>query len=111
VDRNDLQITGRTEDVCAIEPLADKAAAFGWSVREADGHDVAALSKVLGAVPFQPDKPGMVIARTVKGKGVSFIENVAGWHHHVPSDEEYDLAMRELDEALAMLEAESKQAG
>lgn len=111
VDRNHLQITGKTENVCAIEPLAQKINAFGWSVRDVDGHDVAALTAVLRATPFEPDKPSMVIARTVKGKGVSFIENVAGWHHHVPSDEEFDTAMRELDETLAGLEAESKQAG
>lgn len=111
VDRNNLQITGRTEDVCAVEPLAEKAAAFGWSVRDVDGHDVAALTAALRAAPFEPEKPSIVIARTVKGKGVSFIENVAGWHHHVPNDEEFETGMRELDEALAMLESDTEQAG
>ncbi|HOK66309.1 MAG TPA: transketolase [Anaerohalosphaeraceae bacterium] len=96
VDRNQLQITGRTEEVCALESLVDKFAAFGWSVREVDGHDVTALRKVLSSVPFEVGRPSVVIAHTVKGKGVSFMENDAKWHHGVPSDEEYERAMEEL---------------
>ncbi len=99
VDRNGLQITGRTEDVLAIEPLADKLAAFGYSVRIVDGHDIAQLLEAFDAVPFEPGKPSLILAETVKGKGVSFIENVTSWHHHVPSDEEYQVAMRELGQA------------
>ena len=99
VDRNHLQITGRTSEVCEMEPLADKFAAFGWSVRTVDGHDVAALTDVLRQVPFEPDKPSMIVARTVKGKGVPFMEDVAKWHHGVPNDEEYERAMRLLDQA------------
>ena len=105
VDRNNLQITGNTEDVCALEPLGGKFKAFGWSVQCVDGHDVAALTNVLRKVPFEVKKPGAIIARTVKGKGVSFIESRAAWHHHVPTDEEFEQAMRELDEAQARLEA------
>lgn len=108
VDRNTLQITGGTEDICALEPLADKFFTFGWSVRSVDGHDVAALTEVLREVPFEIGKPSLLIARTVKGKGVSFIENNANWHHRVPSDEEYEQAMRELDEALLGLEARAE---
>lgn len=96
VDRNQLQITGRTEEVCALENLSDKFTAFGWSVREVDGHDVAALREVLSATPFSVGKPSMVIAHTIKGKGVSFMENNAQWHHGVPSDEQYESAIREL---------------
>lgn len=100
VDRNQLQITGRTEEVCALESLADKVAAFGWSVREVDGHDVAALRNVLRAVPFESGRPSMVIAHTVKGKGVRFMENDARWHHGVPTEEQYEQAIAELEAQL-----------
>jgi transketolase len=99
VDRNHLQITGKISEVCELEPLADKFTAFGWSVRTVDGHDVAALTDVLRQVPFERDKPSMIVARTVKGKGVPFMEDVAKWHHGVPSDEEYERAMQILDQA------------
>lgn len=103
VDRNTLQITGRTEDVLGLEPLAQKLADFGYSVRSVDGHDIAELTDALQRAPFEADKPSLILARTVKGKSVSFIENVAGWHHRAPSDEEYEAAMRELGEAEAEL--------
>lgn len=96
IDRNQLQITGRTEDVCALESLSDKFAAFGWSVRNVDGHDVTALREVLSTTPFMAGKPSMVIAHTIKGKGVRFMENDASWHHGVPSDEQYEQAIQEL---------------
>jgi len=102
-DRNTLQITGRTEDVCALEPLRRKFEAFGWAVREVDGHDVAALADTLGTVPFEAGQPSMVIARTVKGKGISFMENDPKWHHHVPTDEQYERAQQELDRLLQEL--------
>ncbi len=100
VDRNTLQITGRTEDVCALEPLAGKMEAFGWAVHEVDGHDLDALTEVFDAAPFAADKPSAVIARTIKGKGVRFMENDPKWHHHVPTDEQLEHALRELDERL-----------
>jgi len=96
IDRNQLQITGPTEEVCALENLADKFTAFGWSVRSVDGHDVSALRRILSATPFVPGKPSMVIAHTIKGKGVSFMENDPHWHHGVPSDEQYEKAVWEL---------------
>ncbi len=99
-DRNTLQITGRTEDVCALEPLGAKFEAFGWAVRDVDGHDITALNEVFRAAPFEADKPSMVIAHTVKGKGVSFMENNPKWHHHVPTDAEYEQAQQELDRLL-----------
>jgi transketolase len=109
VDRNGLQITGRTCDVCGLEPLEKRLAAFGWAVRTVDGHDVGALTGALRAVPYEAGKPSVLIARTVKGKGVSFMEGVAKWHHRVPDDEEYERALRELDEAQARLEAAAPQ--
>jgi transketolase len=102
VDRNSLQITGRTRDVCSNEPLDQKFAAFGWHVREVDGHDLADLHEALGT-PAISAKPTVVIANTIKGKGVSFMEDVVKWHHGVPSDKEYALALEEIDLAIARL--------
>ena len=102
IDCNTLQITGRTRDVMNNEPLAEKFAAFGWAVCTVDGHDLPALTDAL-AEPLEPGKPGAIIARTTKGKGVSFMEDVGKWHHGVPSDDEYKLAISELDAALAAI--------
>ncbi|MEU5690224.1 transketolase [Actinosynnema sp. NPDC020468] len=81
VDRNRLQITGGTEDVVALEPLADKWRSFGWAVREVDGHDVDALRSALGTTPHEPGRPTVVIADTVKGKGLPFIEGQVRSHY------------------------------
>lgn len=99
IDRNTLQITGRTEEVSQLEPLGGKFKAFGYAVREVDGNDVAALVRVFDKIPFESGKPNLILARTIKGKGVSFIEDKAGWHHRLPSDEEFATAMMELDQA------------
>ena len=101
VDRNKLQISGSTEDVCALENLQAKFEAFGWAVRSTDGHDLCLLSDTLNSTPFEPSKPSVLIANTTKGKGVSFMENVAKWHHGVPSDDQYAQAMQELQSQLA----------
>mgnify|MGYP002621569711 CR=1 FL=1 len=95
LDHNTLQITGHTRDVCSNEPVDEKFASFGWHVVSVDGHDLTALTKVLTAKPI-PGKPTMVIANTVKGRGVSFMENVVSWHHGVPSPEQYEAAQAEL---------------
>jgi transketolase len=105
LDRNNLQITGPTEDVCGIEPLEEKFRAFGWHVETVDGHDISALTGILRAIPFEANKPNMVIANTIKGKGISFIENDHTWHHHVPNDRQYQQAQEELDKLLAELES------
>ena len=96
VDRNGLQITGPTEEVVQLEPLDQKFAAFGFAVRECDGNDLGQLCDHLSAVPFAVGQPSLLIAHTRKGKGVSFMENSAGWHHRVPNDAEYEQALREL---------------
>jgi len=96
VDLNGLQITGPTREVCDTQPLADKFRSFGWAVREIDGHDIHALTETLEAIPFEPGKPSVVIAHTVKGKGVSFMENNIKWHHGVPDAQQYARAMEEL---------------
>ena len=102
IDCNTLQITGRTRDVMSNEPLAEKFAAFGWAVRTVDGHDFAALTAALEK-PLEIGKPSVVIARTTKGRGISFMEDVGKWHHGVPSDEEMVRANSELDAAIAKL--------
>ena len=96
VDRNNLQITGPTEEVTQLAPLGDKFSAFGYAVREVDGNDVAELVCIFDQIPFEKGKPNLILARTTKGKGISFIENQANWHHHVPNDEEFAAAMSEL---------------
>ncbi len=106
VDWNTLQITGRTKDVCKTDPLDDKFVAFGWSVADVPGHDLKALGEVLGRAPFEKGKPSLIIARTTKGKGVSFMEDVGKWHHGVPNDDEYAAAIRELESAEAVLKGE-----
>jgi transketolase len=105
VDHNTLQITGRTRDVCSNEPLDEKFRAFNWEVRTVDGHSFAALSDVL---TYKPEgKPLAVIANTVKGRGISFMQDVAKWHHGVPSDAEFAAALLELDKVLAAAEVAS----
>lgn len=104
VDRNSLQITGRTCDVCNTEPLDEKFASFGWDVRVVDGHDVAQLTAAL-AGGGEPRRPTCVIANTVKGRGVSFMEDDVRWHHGVPNDEQYRVALAELDRAVAEWES------
>jgi transketolase len=104
LDHNTLQITGRTRDVCSNEPVDEKFAAFGWSVRTIDGHNLAAVTAALTDPPT-PGQPTCVIANTVKGRGVSFMENVVKWHHGVPSPGELEQALAELDAAERQLAA------
>jgi transketolase len=99
VDHNKLQITGPVETVTGVGNLREKFTAFGYAVREVDGNSVTELAAILEQLPFEPGKPNLVLAHTVKGKGISFIENQVGWHHHVPTDTEFAIAMRELDAA------------
>ena len=98
VDRNKLQITGKTEDINPIESLKDKFNSFGLSTKEVDGNSVHQLNEVLSNTPFEKNKVNVVIANTVKGKGISFMENEIVWHHKVPSEEQYKLAQNELEE-------------
>ena len=97
IDRNKLQITGKTEDVNPIEPLMDKFNSFGLSTREVDGNSVQELNEILSSTPFEKNKVSLIIANTVKGKGISFMENEVVWHHKVPSEEQYNLAQKELE--------------
>lgn len=96
VDKNKLQIDGCTDDVKSLEPLDEKFEAFGWNVIEIDGHDVDEIYDAVQSAKTM-DTPTVIIANTVKGKGISFMENNAGWHGKAPSDAEYEKAMRELN--------------
>ena len=96
VDKNDLQIDGRVQDVMNMDPIADKFRAFNWHVIECDGHDMQALCKAYDEARSYKGKPVCIVAQTVKGKGVSFMEDVAGWHGKAPSKEECELALQEL---------------
>ena len=97
VDRNTLQLADRTEKIMPLEPLAEKWRAFGFDVHECSGHDPAALIETIGSLDLAGAKPHVVIARTVKGKGVSFIEDQAAWHHKVPAAGQVERAIEELE--------------
>ncbi|MCB0085570.1 MAG: transketolase [Caldilineaceae bacterium] len=97
VDYNKLQITGAVADVAGMVNLREKFTAFGYAVREIDGNNISELLAIFDQLPFAAGKPNLVLAHTVKGKGVSFIEDQIGWHHHVPTDNEFAAALRELD--------------
>lgn len=96
VDYNKIQSYGSVKDVLELEPLADKFKAFRWAVREVDGHNIDELSDVLMSLPLQQGKPTAIIAHTVKGKGVSFMEDALAWHYKSPTDEQLKLALKEL---------------
>ena len=96
IDFNKWQATGRSEQVLALNPLADKWRAFGWSATEVDGHDMAALVRLLERIPDGRGKPVAVIAHTVKGKGVSFMEDDNNWHYRIPTAEEVAKAKQQL---------------
>jgi transketolase len=97
VDRNRLQLGGRTEDIVSLEPLADKWAAFGFAAHTTDGNDPAAFVATMESITPGGGKPHVVLATTIKGKGVSFIENQPSWHHRVPTQQELAAALKELD--------------
>lgn len=96
IDRNRLQISGSTEDVMALESLPDKWSSFNWDVEETDGHDIANLIDTVAHMGTRRGKPHLIIANTIKGKGVPFMEGVAKWHHGVPTDEQLAQAVSAL---------------
>jgi transketolase len=96
VDYNKLQAMGRSNEVTGLAPLADKWRAFGWGTREIDGHDMDAIVRVLDDLPLTPGQPSAIVAHTVKGKGVSFMEDDLEWHYRPPNDDDLARALREL---------------
>ena len=97
VDYNKIQSFGTVKDVMELEPLADKWRSFRWAVREIDGHDHDAIRQTLREVPFEEGSPSVVIAHTVKGKGVSFMENLLAWHYRSPNAEQLSAALAEVE--------------
>lgn len=99
VDCNKLQAFGETKKVIDLEPLADKWSTFGWAVKEIDGHNFNKIEDNLKQIPFKKGNPSAIIANTIKGKGVSFMENNLVWHYKSPTEEQYKIAIKEINEA------------
>lgn len=96
IDYNKIQALGYTKDIINLEPLSQKWSSFGWAVKEIDGHDYSQILEVFDKVPFSTNKPNIIIAHTVKGKGISFMEDKLLWHYRPPNDKEYEMALKEL---------------
>lgn len=97
VDYNKIQAMDRLDKIVSLDPLMDKWKAFGWEVREVDGHDFTRLQEVFAGIPFVKGKPNLIIAHTIKGKGISFMENTPIWHYRLPNEEEMKIACKELE--------------
>ena len=104
IDNNGLQIDGRVEDVCSVYPIADKFKAFNFNVVEIDGHDFDQIRDAFKKAEACTTMPTAIIMKTTKGKGVSFMEDQAGWHGKAPNDEEFEQAIKEIDAVIAGLE-------
>ena len=98
VDYNKIQSLGTVKEVLGLEPFAEKWRAFGWAVREIDGHNLVEVETALAEVPFVTGRPSCVIAHTIKGKGVSFMEDKLLWHYRSPQGEEFEAALAELED-------------
>ena len=97
LDLNGLQIDGKNSEVMNIEPIDEKFKAFGWNVQKINGHNFDEISKAIDTAKKSKDKPNIIIAKTIKGKGVSFMENEAGWHGVAPSQDQLEQALEELN--------------
>jgi transketolase len=98
IDYNKIQSLDTVADTLALEPFADKWRSFGWQVREVDGHNHQQLQSELASVPLETGSPSVIICHTVKGKGVSFMENTVLWHYRIPKGDEYAAALQELED-------------
>jgi transketolase len=99
VDYNKIQSFGRTRDILDLEPLVDKFRAFRWAVREIDGHDYRQLVTAFDSLPFEAGRPSVIVAHTIKGKGVSFMEDLLAWHYSSPNDQQLQQALAEIGAA------------
>ena len=104
VDNNNLQIDGKVSDVMSVYPIDEKFAAFGWNVAKCDAHDFDSIDRAFEKTKEKNGKPWVIIQKSVKGKGVSFMENQASWHGSAPNDEQYAIAMEDLDKISKELE-------
>lgn len=100
IDRNHLQISGNTENVMGIDNIHDRWSAFGWDVKTMNGDDIQSIIDTFNSIDYTNGKPHLLVSETTKGKGVSFMENIAKWHHGVPSQEQYEAAMKEITERI-----------
>jgi len=105
VDYNGLQIDGKLSEVCSPEPIDEKFKAFGWNVIVIDAHDFELYEKAFNEAKTTKDKPTVIIQKSIKGKGVSYMENAVSWHGAAPNDEQYEIAVKEINEVLKGLEA------
>jgi transketolase len=105
IDRNTLQISGRTEDVMSLEPMRERWEAFGWEVHDVDGNDMAELVTAFDHLDYRNGLPKLLISHTTKGKGISYMEKVAKWHHGVPDEAQYREALQEIDERINALKS------
>ncbi len=96
IDYNKLQAMDKIENIVGIEPLVDKWKAFGWAVSQVDGHDLKDLCQIFEKIPLCKGSPTLVIAHTLKGKGISFMENVPIWHYRMPNSQEMQVACKDL---------------
>jgi len=100
IDRNHLQISGDTENVMSLGDIRDRWSAFGWDVKIMNGDDMQSIIDTFDSIDYTNGKPHLLVSETTKGKGVSFMENIAKWHHGVPTQEQYEAAMREITERI-----------
>jgi len=105
IDRNHLQISGNTEDVMAIDSIVERWSAFGWDVKEMNGDDMESIVSTFETIDYTNHKPHLLVSYTTKGKGISYMENLAKWHHGMPNEEQYQQALKEIDARLAELKA------
>lgn len=105
IDRNKLQISGKTEDVMSLEPMPERWKAFGWEVIEIDGNNMKEIIETFENIDYNNSKPKLIISHTIKGCGVSYMEKVAKWHHGVPNEDQYKEAIAEIDERIKNLKA------
>jgi transketolase len=104
IDRNELQISGNTEDVIKLEPIRERWKAIGWEVFDVDGNNIEALVDVFDNLNYCNRKPKLIIAHTIKGCGISFMERIASWHHGVVNEEQYKEAIVEINERIKNLQ-------
>lgn len=107
LDNNDLQISGRVGEVMSMASIAEKFRAFGWAVREVDGNAMEEILEVLEALPIEKGRPSLILAKTIKGKGISFAEDQVAYHYWKPDSEELQAAIAELDQTIEKLEKEA----
>lgn len=104
IDRNHLQISGNTEDVMAIDSIAQRWGAFGWDVLELNGDDMQSILDAFRSIDYHNGRPHLLVSHTTKGRGVSYMENIASWHHGMPNQEQYEAGIREITERIEALE-------